>query len=128
MFRSTTRRLAALAVTAVAATTVAPAAAAAQSAPAPTITDTVIAVSGADGFDPHTYFYDSGEEVVVFDAQFTPALAEQMLADIRATTDSPIRYPLPTPIFRWCMRTLRCCKPRSHTMRHRKRRRRQRWA
>lgn len=48
--------------------------------------------SGADGFDTSTYWLDTGEQVVVFDAQFTPALAEAMLAEIRSTTDSPIGY------------------------------------
>jgi glyoxylase-like metal-dependent hydrolase (beta-lactamase superfamily II) len=48
--------------------------------------------SDANGFDTHTYYYDSGEEVVVLDAQFTPQLAEQMLADIRQQTDSPITH------------------------------------
>lgn len=48
--------------------------------------------SGADGFDTSTYWIDTGEQVVVFDAQFTPALAEAMLAEIRALTDSPIGY------------------------------------
>ncbi|MCB9760077.1 MAG: MBL fold metallo-hydrolase [Alphaproteobacteria bacterium] len=49
-------------------------------------------VSGAEGFDTSTYWVDTGAEVVVFDAQFTPALAEAMLAEIEAATDSPVRY------------------------------------
>lgn len=36
--------------------------------------------SGADGFFTRTYFYDTGAEVVAFDAQFTPALAEVAIA------------------------------------------------
>ena len=48
--------------------------------------------SGPEGFDTHSYWYDSGDEVVVFDAQFTPALAEALIADIASKTDSPIRY------------------------------------
>lgn len=48
--------------------------------------------SGAEGFDTHSYWIDTGAEVVVFDAQFTPALAEQLLAEIEASTDSPVRY------------------------------------
>ena len=48
--------------------------------------------SDANGFDTHTYYYDSGEQVVVFDAQFTPQLAEAMLANIRSKTDSPITH------------------------------------
>ena len=48
--------------------------------------------SGGEGFDTHSHWIDTGAEVVVFDAQFTPALAEAVLADIQATTDSPVRY------------------------------------
>ncbi|MEM9489989.1 MAG: MBL fold metallo-hydrolase, partial [Myxococcota bacterium] len=48
--------------------------------------------SDSAGFDTQTHYVDTGSEVVVFDSQFTPALAEQVIADIRATTDSPIRY------------------------------------
>ena len=48
--------------------------------------------SDANGFDTHSYFYDTGSEVVVFDAQFTPAEAEKVLAAIRAQTKNPIRY------------------------------------
>lgn len=46
--------------------------------------------SGADGFDTHSYWVDDGEQVTVFDAQFTPALAEQLLAEIQDQTDTPI--------------------------------------
>ncbi len=46
--------------------------------------------SPAEGFDTHSWFYDFGDEVVVFDAQFTPALAESVIADIRRSTKSPI--------------------------------------
>lgn len=48
--------------------------------------------SDGAGFDTHSFYYDTGREVVVFDAQFTPALAEQLIADIRLHTASPIRY------------------------------------
>lgn len=48
--------------------------------------------SGAAGFDTTTWWVDTGSEVVVFDAQFTPELAESVLAEIEATTDSPVRY------------------------------------
>lgn len=48
--------------------------------------------SDANGFDTHSYFYDTGAEVVVFDAQFTEAEAEKVLAAIRAKTAHPIRY------------------------------------
>jgi len=58
-------------------------------APAPTVHTFT---SAADGFDTHTYWIDTGEEVVVFDAQFTPALAAEMLGEITAATDSPVRY------------------------------------
>ena len=47
-------------------------------------------VSGAEGFDTTSWWLDTGSEVVVFDAQFTPALAEALIADIEARTDSPI--------------------------------------
>ena len=33
---------------------------------------------------------DDGEQVTVFDAQFTPELAAQLLAEIQAETDSPV--------------------------------------
>lgn len=46
--------------------------------------------SGADGFDTHSYWVDDGEQVIVFDAQFTPDLAEQLLADIQSQTETPI--------------------------------------
>ncbi|MCB9743396.1 MAG: MBL fold metallo-hydrolase [Alphaproteobacteria bacterium] len=52
--------------------------------------------SGAEGFDTHSYWVDTGAEVVVFDAQFTPELAEALLAEIEAATDSPVRYVVAT--------------------------------
>jgi glyoxylase-like metal-dependent hydrolase (beta-lactamase superfamily II) len=48
--------------------------------------------SGEAGFFTKTYFYDSGSEVVAFDAQFTPALAEQAIASLREQSDNPITY------------------------------------
>ena len=48
--------------------------------------------SGPAGFDTHSFFVDTGKEVVVFDAQFTPDLAKQAIAEIRAKTASPIAY------------------------------------
>ena len=48
--------------------------------------------SGEAGFFTKTYFYDSGSEVVAFDAQFTPDLAEQAIASLREQTDNPITY------------------------------------
>lgn len=48
--------------------------------------------SDGNGFNTKTFFYDSGAEVVAFDAQFTPALAEQALAFLRTKTQSPLKY------------------------------------
>jgi glyoxylase-like metal-dependent hydrolase (beta-lactamase superfamily II) len=48
--------------------------------------------SGEAGFFTKTYFYDTGEEVVAFDAQFTPELAEAAIASLREQTDNPITY------------------------------------
>ncbi|MCP3099813.1 MBL fold metallo-hydrolase [Myxococcus sp. K15C18031901] len=48
--------------------------------------------SDANGFDTHSFFYDTGAEVVVFDTQFTEGEAQKVLAAIRARTDHPIRY------------------------------------
>lgn len=46
--------------------------------------------SDATGFDTHSFWVDTGNEVVVFDAQFTPAIARQLIARIHAATASPI--------------------------------------
>jgi glyoxylase-like metal-dependent hydrolase (beta-lactamase superfamily II) len=46
--------------------------------------------SGEAGFFTKTYFYDTGSEVVAFDAQFTPQLAEAAIASLREQTDNPI--------------------------------------
>jgi glyoxylase-like metal-dependent hydrolase (beta-lactamase superfamily II) len=48
--------------------------------------------SDASGFDTHSFWIDTGREVVVFDAQFTPALANEVIADVHAKTKSPIRF------------------------------------
>ena len=48
--------------------------------------------SGEAGFFTKTYFYDTGQEVVAFDAQFTPDLAEDAIASLREQTDNPITY------------------------------------
>lgn len=48
--------------------------------------------SDASGFDTHSFYYDTGREVVVFDAQFTEPLAEKLIADIRQRTSSPITW------------------------------------
>src|SRR5215207_9885194 len=45
--------------------------------------------SGEAGFFTKTYFYDTGAEVVAFDAQFTPQLAEAAIASLREQTDNP---------------------------------------
>ena len=48
--------------------------------------------SDANGFDTKNFFYDNGQEVVVFDTQFTPELARKSLEAIRAKTRNPITY------------------------------------
>ncbi len=48
--------------------------------------------SDAAGFDTHSFYWDTGREVVVFDAQFTEPLAEKLIAEIKANTKSPITY------------------------------------
>jgi glyoxylase-like metal-dependent hydrolase (beta-lactamase superfamily II) len=48
--------------------------------------------SGLDGFFTKTYFYDTGEAVVAFDAQFTPALAAAALAWLGEQTESPVTH------------------------------------
>lgn len=48
--------------------------------------------SDSNGFDTNNFFYDNGEEVVVFDSQFTPALAQQAIAYIQTKTKNPITY------------------------------------
>lgn len=48
--------------------------------------------SDANGFNTQTHFYDNGEEVVVFDTQFTPELAKKALSFIRTQTKNPITH------------------------------------
>lgn len=48
--------------------------------------------SDAAGFDTHSFYWDTGREVVVFDAQFTEPLAEKLIAEIKGKTSSPITY------------------------------------
>jgi glyoxylase-like metal-dependent hydrolase (beta-lactamase superfamily II) len=48
--------------------------------------------SDANGFDTHSYWLDTGREVVVFDAQFTNEIAARLAAEIQAKTKSPIKY------------------------------------
>jgi glyoxylase-like metal-dependent hydrolase (beta-lactamase superfamily II) len=62
--------------------------AAARAAPSALATFT----SDAAGFDTHSFWLDTGREVVVFDAQFTEGLAERLVAEIRQATTSPIKF------------------------------------
>ena len=55
-----------------------------------------IHTTGSDGFDTNTVFIDTGSEVIVVDAQFTPALAQSTLDAIAEVTDSPVRYVIAT--------------------------------
>ena len=48
--------------------------------------------SGEAGFFTKTYFYDTGSEVVAFDAQFTPELAEAAIASCGNRPTIPITY------------------------------------
>jgi glyoxylase-like metal-dependent hydrolase (beta-lactamase superfamily II) len=46
--------------------------------------------SGAAGFFTNTFFYDTGTEVIAFDAQFTPDLAREAISWLATRTASPI--------------------------------------
>ncbi len=48
--------------------------------------------SGPEGFDTRTFFYIGEQDVVAFDAQFTPELARQSLRELRKHTDKPVRW------------------------------------
>jgi glyoxylase-like metal-dependent hydrolase (beta-lactamase superfamily II) len=48
--------------------------------------------SGPEGFNTKTIFVDNGQEVVAFDAQFTPALAEASLRYLSTKTTSPVTH------------------------------------
>lgn len=48
--------------------------------------------SDASGFNTKNFFYDNGEEVVVFDAQFTPQTAQKSIEFLRTKTSNPISY------------------------------------
>jgi glyoxylase-like metal-dependent hydrolase (beta-lactamase superfamily II) len=48
--------------------------------------------SDQNGFDTHSFFVDTGSEVVVFDAQFTEPLADKLIAQVRAKTSHPITH------------------------------------
>jgi glyoxylase-like metal-dependent hydrolase (beta-lactamase superfamily II) len=48
--------------------------------------------SGPEGFDTRTFFYEGASEVIAFDAQFTPDLAQKSIARLREFTDKPITW------------------------------------
>ncbi|MBK7963555.1 MAG: MBL fold metallo-hydrolase [Bdellovibrionales bacterium] len=48
--------------------------------------------SGPEGFDTRTFFYEGSQEVVAFDAQFTPELARQSIQHLRTFTKKPISW------------------------------------
>lgn len=48
--------------------------------------------SDGNGFNTKTFFYDTGSEVVAFDAQFTPEYAQQAIEHLRTGTDNPITF------------------------------------
>jgi glyoxylase-like metal-dependent hydrolase (beta-lactamase superfamily II) len=48
--------------------------------------------SDANGFNTKNIFYDNGQEVVVFDTQFTPEIAKKSLEFLRTKTQNPIRF------------------------------------
>jgi glyoxylase-like metal-dependent hydrolase (beta-lactamase superfamily II) len=48
--------------------------------------------SDANGFNTKNFFYDNGQEVVVFDAQFTPETAQKSIEFLRTKTLNPITY------------------------------------
>ena len=52
--------------------------------------------SDAAGFSTHTYFYDTGAEVVAIDTQFTPAHAQAALTYLRTQTPNPVTYAIVT--------------------------------
>jgi glyoxylase-like metal-dependent hydrolase (beta-lactamase superfamily II) len=81
----------ALVLSACAQPTPAPVTASAATSPAPAPSLETF-TSDASGFDTHSFWLDTGREVVVFDAQFTPDLANTVIADIRAKTKNPIRF------------------------------------
>lgn len=72
--------------------TTSPSTAAAVTAPSQTTSQLATFTSGSNGFDTHSYWLDTGREVVVFDAQFTTDYANQLIAAIHAQTDHPIRW------------------------------------
>ena len=62
-----------------------------QGAP-PAAPEVRVFTSDDSGFHTNSAWIDTGHEVVVFDTQFTPALAQSLLDTIQAATDSPVRW------------------------------------
>ncbi len=48
--------------------------------------------SDGNGFNTKNFFYDNGQEVVVFDTQFTPDTAKKSIEFLRTKTQNPITY------------------------------------
>lgn len=48
--------------------------------------------SDQNGFDTHSFWIDTGAEVVVFDAQFTEDYGRQLIAQIQSKTKTPIAW------------------------------------
>jgi glyoxylase-like metal-dependent hydrolase (beta-lactamase superfamily II) len=48
--------------------------------------------SGTEGFDTRTFFYEGENEVIAFDAQFTPELAKASLKHLRTFTNKPVSW------------------------------------
>ena len=48
--------------------------------------------SNANGFNTKTIFYEGKNEVIAFDAQFTPELARKSIEYLRKFTSKPISY------------------------------------
>lgn len=48
--------------------------------------------SDGNGFNTKNFFYDNGEEIVVFDTQFTPDTAKKSIEFLRTKTQNPITY------------------------------------
>ncbi|MEM9462316.1 MAG: MBL fold metallo-hydrolase [Myxococcota bacterium] len=63
-----------------------------ESGPDPVSLELRTFTSADEGFHTNSMWVDTGAEVVVFDAQFTPALAQSLVDEIQSQTDSPIRW------------------------------------
>jgi glyoxylase-like metal-dependent hydrolase (beta-lactamase superfamily II) len=70
----------------------APEVAAAQATPAVAGGTLYTFDSGESGFFTKTFFYDTGSQVVAFDAQITPDIAKKALDYLTSQTDSPLTY------------------------------------